>query len=152
MQPHINYSVPNQAAVTRVVCSIKDPATQDLFQPAGAIVESAMLSNNITAMPCPALPKPDNLQRTANNKKLLSLNWPCITSPEKYLHGNISVGLRRHLLLVTADQLDKLAIARRWYIDGTFHVEWKRNAGATGVCVNERQEENKLTKLSSKCC
>ena len=151
MQPHINYSVPNQAAVTRVVCSIKDPATQDL-------VESAMLSNNITAMPCPSLPKPDNLQRTANNKKLLSLNWPCITSPEKYLHGNISVGLRRHLLLVAADQLDKLAIARRWYIDGTFHVvralvslrvhlptaEWKRNAGATGVCVNERQEENKL--------
>ena len=48
-------------------CTVRNNTLScDLFQPAGAIVESAMLSNNITAMPCPSLPKPDNLQRTAN--------------------------------------------------------------------------------------
>ena len=33
--------------------------------------------------------------------------------PEDYLHGDISVGPRRHLVFATAGQLDKLAAARR---------------------------------------
>ena len=93
--------------MTRVVCSVKDQATQDLLQPAGATVESAMLSNNITAMPCPSLPQPDNFQRTANRVRQQ-------TRPEEPRDLEFE--------LVTAYQLDKLATARRWYIDRTFPI------------------------------
>ena len=42
--------------------------------------------------------------------------------PPNFLLEDIVVGEQRHLLFATAAQLDMLAKARRWYIDGTFWV------------------------------
>ena len=42
--------------------------------------------------------------------------------PADFLLEDITVGEKRHLLFATAAQLNLLARARRWYIDGTFWV------------------------------
>ena len=133
-----------------------------------------MLSNNIAAMPCSSLTKPDNLQRTANRVRQqmhpeeptdLEFELAMDHIPEDYLQGDISVRPRRHLLFATADQLDKLATARRWYIDGTFHIIRAPFTQPVSIHTFLQQKgevkqvplvfvlmTGKTSKLSSKCC
>ena len=42
--------------------------------------------------------------------------------PEDFLRGDISVQDRIHLLFASETQLQLLAKAKTWYVDGTFHV------------------------------
>jgi len=55
---------------------------------------------------------PADLQFTLEEDKL----------PSDFLVKDVSVGDQRHLLFATANQLQLLGLAQRWYIDGTFWI------------------------------
>ena len=42
--------------------------------------------------------------------------------PDGFFRKDVHVGPHRHLIFVTQKQLDLLARAKRWYVDGTFKV------------------------------
>lgn len=44
------------------------------------------------------------------------------TTSEQFLRKDIVVGRSRHIIFATSNQLDLLARAKTWYIDGTFKV------------------------------
>ncbi|KAK3731012.1 hypothetical protein QZH41_018758, partial [Actinostola sp. cb2023] len=75
--------------------------------------------------------KPNHLPRAANRLRQsqrpedprdleFELRDDCI--PEGFLQGDVVVKHRRHLIFATKQQLDTLAKARVWYIDGTFKL------------------------------
>lgn len=130
-QPHTHIAMPNKDTVASVISQVKAAAKEDIFQPAGTIVENCFSRNNIGAIPCPTLPKQTNLQRTANRarQKLrpaepssLDFDIEMEHVPQDFMKADIEVGTRRHLMFASDDQLKKLAKAKRWYMDGTFHV------------------------------
>ena len=110
---------------------IKDKAMDDVFRPALEIVEEVLLEHVDPTKPTASLPAPVNLARQANRKR--RANRPAEPSdltfgiseehiPPNFLKSDISVGDKRHLLFVTQEQLQLLAKARNWYVDGTFKV------------------------------
>ena len=81
--------------------------------------------------PRPALPAPACLARTANRirqsmrpKDPRDLTFVLIHEAitEGFLHGGISMKDRCHFILATYHQLENLAKAKSWYINGTFKV------------------------------
>ena len=81
--------------------------------------------------PCPALPKPEFLARTANRlrqsqrpKDPVTLNFELQEEhiPTGFLKADVVVRERRHLIFATTQQLKQLQKAKRWYIDGTFKL------------------------------
>jgi len=81
--------------------------------------------------PMDALPTFDTLVRIANRcreamrptaPRDLSFTLEADKLPPNFLRADVVVGHRRHLVFATDRQLELLATARRWYIDGTFYV------------------------------
>ena len=81
--------------------------------------------------PCPSLPKPNFLARTANRlrqstrpKDPVDLEFEIDHSniPADFLKADIKVRERRHIMFATDQQLDYLSRAKGWYIDGTFKL------------------------------
>lgn len=110
---------------------IKEKAMEDVFRPALEIVEEVMLENIDPTMPTASLPAPVNLARQANRKRranrpaepvdlTFEINEEHI--PPNFLQYDINVGDRRHLVFATQEQLQVLAKAKTWYVDGTFKV------------------------------
>ena len=90
-----------------------------------------MLLDCIPDTPCPALPAPACLARTANRirqsqrpKDPQDLTFELIQEaiPDGFLRGDIIMKDRRHLIFATDHQLENLAKAKSWYIDETFKV------------------------------
>lgn len=85
----------------------------------------------LTEAPCAALPKPEYIARQANRlrQKLRpehprDLDFELVDEclPEGFLRADLEVKDRRHLLFARQEQLNTLARAKTWYIDGTFKL------------------------------
>lgn len=131
--PHGHSHPPETCPVTtsKVSKLIKEKAMQDLFRPALEIVEEVMLDNITPNMPTASLPAPVNLARQANWKRRanrpaepVDLTFEISEEhiPSDFLQCDVNVGDRRHLIFATKEQLQLLAKAKRWYVDGTFKV------------------------------
>jgi len=85
----------------------------------------------LTEALCAALPKLEYIARQANRllQKLCpehpqDLDFELVDEclPEGFLHADLKVKDRRHLLFVRQEQLNTLTRAKTWYIDGTFKL------------------------------
>ena len=90
-----------------------------------------VLLEDLKDVPCPCLPKPENIARVANRHRQrlrpqdpTDLNFDVEEEhiPDGFLRGDIQVRRRRHLMFATNQQLQHLAQAKSWYIDGTFKL------------------------------
>ena len=85
----------------------------------------------LTDAPCAALPKPEYIARQANRlrQKLRpehprDLHFELVDEclPDGFLRADLKVKDRRHLLFARREQLNTLARAKTWYMDGTFKL------------------------------
>ena len=113
-----------------ITAKVKAKAAVDIFRPASAIVEEVLLED-LKDVPCPCLPKPEYIARVANRHRQrlrpqdpTDLNFDVEEEhiPDGFLRGDIQVRRRRHLMFATNQQLQHLARAKSWYIDGTFKL------------------------------
>ncbi|XP_074631182.1 uncharacterized protein LOC141889768 [Acropora palmata] len=118
------------ATAAKIVSLLKSKALEDKFKPASAIVDEVML-DILTEAPCPALPKPVHVARAANRlrQKLrpehpkdlnVELVEECL--PSGFFRADLTVKQRRHLIFARQEQLNTLAHAKSWYVDGTFKL------------------------------
>lgn len=82
-------------------------------------------------MPCPSLPRPENIARAANRRRQRlrpkdpqDLEFELATDhiPSEFLRADLRVRSRRHLVFATDQQLEFLARAKSWYVDATFKL------------------------------
>ncbi|XP_068717492.1 uncharacterized protein [Montipora capricornis] len=114
-----------------ITTKVKAKASVDIFKPASAIVEEVLLED-LKDVPCLCLPKPEYLARVANRhrqrlrpKDPRDLNFDLEQDhiPDGFLRGDLQVRQNRgHLIFATDQQLQHLARAKSWYIDGTFKL------------------------------
>ncbi|XP_074625395.1 uncharacterized protein LOC141883714 [Acropora palmata] len=85
----------------------------------------------LTEAPCPALPKPVHVARAANRlrQKLRpehpkDLNFELVEEclPSGFFRADLTVKQRQHLIFARQEQLNTLAHAKSWYVDGTFKL------------------------------
>ena len=85
----------------------------------------------ISGEPCPTLPKLEYLARAANKVRQsqrppdpadmdFSLDEDHL--PNDVFLGEVSVGDHRHVIFASQNQLQILAPAKTWYMDGTFKL------------------------------
>ncbi|XP_068750508.1 uncharacterized protein [Montipora capricornis] len=63
--PHNHATEVGAVIAKKIVTKVKEKALEDKFKPAAAIVNEVLL-DELTEAPCPALPKPEYIARTAN--------------------------------------------------------------------------------------
>ena len=91
--------------------------------------------DQLTEAPCPALPKPEYIARAANRRRQSlrpedpkDLNFEPIEEciPQGFYQADVIVTMivknRRHLIFARPEQLQTLAMAKSWYVDGTFKL------------------------------
>lgn len=115
----------------KTVAKVKSKAKEDKFKPGSAIVDEVLLEE-LTEAPCSALPKPVQVVRAANRlrQKLrpehpkdldFELVKECL--PPGFLQADLTVKERSHLIFARQEQLNTLARAKSWYVDGTFKLD-----------------------------
>jgi len=127
-QSHNHIVEVGAATAAKIVSKVKSKALEEKFKPASAIVDEVMLDELIES-PCPVLPKPMHVVRAANRlrQKLrpehpkdmdFELVEECL--PPGFLQADLTVKQRRHLIFARQEQLNTLAHAKSWYVNGTF--------------------------------
>ena len=129
----------NHAAVVGVevtkpfIRAVKVVSVQDVFQPASEIVDRH-LKDVAMPGPCPALPPLQNIVRVVHRSRCserpkdpqdLAFEVDYAHIPDNFLQADIQQHGQRHLLFATPEGLSLLALAKSWYIDGTFAVVGK---------------------------
>lgn len=119
------------AAVSATISAkVKAIAAENIFRPASSIVEEILLQE-LTDAPCLSLPKPEYIARTANRfRQRLRPKDPTDLAfelkhdhlPAGFFRADVQVHGRRHLMFATEQQLQYLARAKNWYVDGTFKL------------------------------
>ena len=118
------------ATAAKTVAKVKSKAMEDEFKPASAIVDEVLLEE-LTEAPCPALPKPVHVVRAANRfrqklrpENLKDLDFELVKEcfPPGFLQADLTVKERRHLIFARQEQLNTLARAKSWYVDGSFKL------------------------------
>ncbi|XP_070531580.1 uncharacterized protein [Ptychodera flava] len=131
---HLHPPEPGQDLVATIVSRIKDKAVNNLFDPAGEIVEDILQNQISVDQPAPTLPSIDALTRCANRARqkmvpdeprdLLDFELDESFLPEGFLYKEVMrrrAG-KKHFIFATSEQLQYLAKGKRWYIDGTFKL------------------------------
>lgn len=104
---------------------------EDLFRSAADIVDEVLCDEVDPNKSLLSLPAPHNLARQGNRKRRaarigepfdLSFELSETHIPENFLHYDITVCGRRHLMFSTEEQLSLLRRAKHWYADATFKV------------------------------
>ena len=118
------------AAASKLVKAVKRKAEENLFRPSSAIVDEVLVDGMPQAS-CPNLPKVEHLIRAANrlrqskrpqDPKDLEFVLQEEHIPENFFRADVRVCGRRHLIFASNDQLSHLAMAKQWYVDGTFKL------------------------------
>ena len=90
-----------------------------------------VLLEDLTPAPCPALSKPVHIARAANRLRQrlrpddptdLEFELDEDNIPADFFKADVSVKNRRHIIFATNQQLEQLAKAKTWYVDGTFKL------------------------------
>ncbi|KAJ8317057.1 LOW QUALITY PROTEIN: hypothetical protein KUTeg_004961 [Tegillarca granosa] len=130
---HTHASKPGlQLTAVQMTQRIIEAAKDDLFVPAPTIVERVMEEMADPTEPEFARPKFSNAVRTANRQRQADrpeeprdMNFE-IDSEFLERHTSwrrdVTVGDHRHLIFASDQQLQHLASAKTWYIDGTFKI------------------------------
>ena len=117
-------------SAAKITSKVKARAVADVFKPASAIVEDVLLED-LDDVPCPSLPRPENIGRAANRRRQRlrpkdpqDLEFELATDriPSEFLRADLRVRSRRHLVFATDQQLEFLARAKSWYINATFKL------------------------------
>ena len=102
-----------------------------MFTSASSIVDDVLLENVNPQSVVEALPRYENLVRTANRQRKKkrpkypqSLDFILVEEhiPENFLRDDIEVDGQHHLIFASDHMLDLLSKAKTWYMDGTFRV------------------------------
>ncbi|XP_053384651.1 uncharacterized protein LOC123549348 [Mercenaria mercenaria] len=126
---HQHPAVPGALKKVTIAAKVKQVARENVFRPAGEIVETVM--KDLISAEEFALPKPDLLIRAANLHRQnlrptdpttvdFEIN-PTFIGPD-FVADDIRVDDQRHIFLATTPQLQQLKQARRWFLDGTFKL------------------------------
>ena len=132
------------AAVSATISAkVKAIAAENILRPASSIVEEILLQE-LTDAPCPSLPKPEYIARTANRfRQRLRPKDPTDLAfelkhdhlPAGFFRADVQVHGRRHLMFATEQQLQYLARAKNWYVDGVTIMfspqNWKTESSRT---------------------
>jgi len=108
-------------------------ASCNIFQSAAEVVEDVLSQTAAANVDAPPASRPNvhYLARAANRRRMnmrpaepktLDFDLASDFLPTEFLQADIRVGKERHLLFATSAQLELLAKARTWYMDGTFKV------------------------------
>ena len=128
---HCHPAEPGTTAVHQIRAAVVERAMNNLFQPAGKIVNQVLREKLDVAAPHPSLPKPAHLARTANRHRQsarpaepMDLNFDIDTDyvGTDFLQSDIRVGDRQHIVCGTQDMLGLLGQCKTWYVDSTFKV------------------------------
>ena len=102
--------------VAKITYKVKARAVADVFKPASAIVKDFLLED-LDDVPCPSLPRPENIARAANHRRRRlrpkdpqDLEFELATDhiPSEFLHADLRFWSRRHLVFATDQQLEFL--------------------------------------------
>jgi len=110
-----------------------DKACGDVFASAAAVIDEVLVHESESAADAPPASRPNvaSLAR-ATNRRREKLRTPEPQElmfdlaedflPEDFMRRDITVDHERHLVFATNRQLETLARARTWFMDGTFKV------------------------------
>ena len=109
------------ALAASITAKVKARMVADIFRPVSAIVEKVLLEDSH----CPCLPRPELANRHRQRLRPkdptdLQFDFDAENIPDGFLRGDGRELDRRHLMFATNQQLEYLARAKPWYIDGTF--------------------------------
>ncbi|CAG2211533.1 unnamed protein product [Mytilus edulis] len=135
MKEHVHPAEPGSVIAVMIKKEIKAKARDAVFgQSSKTIVTSVLRQHADIDAPEPSRPNPSSLQRTCNRvtasltpddpKDLdfeLDLDYLDQKAPDFY-QKDVVVGNNRHLIFYTDRQLQLLAKAKTWYMDGTFRI------------------------------
>ena len=129
-RPHNHPAVAGLLTATKVIAAAKEKGMHDIFKPATAVVNSAMIEG-LGEEPCEGLPRIPSLERAVNQKRQrcrpkdpTSLHFIIDEDhlTNNFLRADIRVHDRRHLVMVTDKYLRLLSNVKTWYIDGTVNL------------------------------
>jgi len=127
---HSHSPVVRVDVVKPLILAVKLAAIKDVFQPASEIADK-QLKDTPLSRPCPAMPAVANIVRGANRyccgerpKDPQDLAFIIENSylPDDFLQADIQKHGQRHIISASSQCLRLLAIAKSWYMDGTFAI------------------------------
>ena len=126
MHPHN----PSCAVAASIARDIKAAAREKVFDSAKSIVDKVM-NEHIADQPLDSIPSVDRLIHNANYARRkqrprhpvdLDFDLDHAFVPDGFLRSDVKLNNRRHLIFASDEQLKLLAIAKVWYVDGTFRL------------------------------
>ncbi|XP_065928228.1 uncharacterized protein [Magallana gigas] len=130
-QLHNHPAKPGSHIAAVITRDVKKQAKANIFRAARTIVEEIMVENCDLREPEASRPDPGLLSRVANRHrqkfrpeepKDLNFQFAEDFIEEGFFKADVWVKDRRHMVFATEQQLEVLANAKQWFVDGTFKL------------------------------